>query len=692
MRSERVLKILRFLCGGIAAIAVAGCLHPPIAWSPDGQWLAYTTVARPPRRALEADWLYPDSSDRPITRAAERAANSPKPSAAKAAAPRYRLWATRADDGASVLIEDSPGPITSPCWRPNGTALAFGRISSDDAGLRYEVVVQDGPTHQSVIYSEPFARGDFGFEGADAPADLPGFAVAYSPDGRYLATPRLKPRGLAILVAENGRITRTIDDAYFPSWSPGGSQIACVRRGDSEGLYLVDARGIDTPRLLLDLGADLPVIAPPVWSRDGKSIIVVGRDPGNRNGDRVQLMRVTVDSRRVTIEAPPSAERDATALGYSFALDPEGDDLFTTMTAEGKSSTIVWRRIREREVRKVFNPIDPSIPLGAISVCPTNRNLAFRAGVADILSSPAICDPEDEHVRMLTPDDSARVEWVSLLVQASAKLIPQVYGKPTRNGGVSGRPTILPVPGEAIVDPAAAQRLTKLIKLGRPLCDRPPGSPLAEGEIEAILDESKLFFDYLAGRYEAALVALDRTAPRAATADHRLRLLGLRAQIMLGQKDFNRAGAIISYILDETRRGVTRLEETPAGFVLIPEIDPQADWPEYLERRARLLESQKTLPAADDPAQLERRALFLEMEEEIPLPPNVFPRENAQPPPNAGPGENPRPRAPFLEGLDLKPGVFVAPQGGEGLPFNPLNPLEDELIKRFLRDDPDEPR
>jgi hypothetical protein len=678
MRSERVLKILRILCCGIAVVALAGCLHPPIAWSPDGQWLAYTTVARPPRRALETDWLYPDSSDRPIWRAQRRASDSPRLTPSKVASPRYRLWTTRADPGASVLLEDSPGPITPPCWRPNGAALAFGRITTDDAGGRFEVVVQDGPTHQVVIYSEPFARGDFGFDGADVPADLPGFAIAYSPDGRYLATPRIKPRGLAILVAETGRITRTIDDAYFPAWSPVGSQIACIRRGESEGLYLADARGVDAPRLLLDLGADLPVIAPPIWSRDGKTILVVGRDPGNRSAERVELMRVSVDTGRVGFEGPPSSERDATTLGFSFALDPEGDDLFTTMSAEGKNSTIVWRKLREKEVRKVFNPIDPSIPLGAISVCPTNRKLAFRAGVADMLASPAICDPEDEHVRMLTPDDSARVEWVALLVQASAKLIPQVYSGPTRNGGGGGRPTILPVPGEAIVDPAAAQRLTKLIKLGRPLCDRPVGSPAAERDIEAILDEARLYFDYLAGRYDEARAGLERVAARATSADHRLRLLGLRAQILLGRRDFNRAGSIIAYILDETKRNVTRLEETPAGFVLTPERDTQADWPEYLERRARLLESQKAVSEVDEAERLERRALFLEMQEEIPLPPGDFPIEN-----------RPLPRRPFQEGFAPDPKAFIPPQEGDGLPFNPL---ENELIKRFLRDDPDEPR
>ena len=62
-------------------------------------------------------------------------------------------WPTRAEDGASVLLEDGPGPLTSPGWNPDGTALAFGRLlAGEDGSARYEIIEQTGPEQQRVLY------------------------------------------------------------------------------------------------------------------------------------------------------------------------------------------------------------------------------------------------------------------------------------------------------------------------------------------------------------------------------------------------------------------------------------------------------------------------------------------------------------------------------------------------------------
>ena len=124
---------------GISSLVLIGCLHAPVLWSPDGQWVAYTLASRPSAPRLEPGWLLGTGPDDDRGIAATLDARR---------APRvYRLWATRAESSDSVLLEESRGPLTSPCWSPDGQALAFGRLVPEAEGrARFEVVVQEGPT------------------------------------------------------------------------------------------------------------------------------------------------------------------------------------------------------------------------------------------------------------------------------------------------------------------------------------------------------------------------------------------------------------------------------------------------------------------------------------------------------------------------------------------------------------------
>ena len=195
-----------------SAIALGGCLHAPLSWSPDGRWLAYTVEVRPVERLLRPGWLFESP-----TAAATAPAEAGRPTA-------YRLWATRADTGASVLLEESSRPITAPGWSPDGRALAFGRVVPEGEGsARFEVVVLEGPDRRRVVLSRPLPE-----VGAEADR-LPGQAIAWSPDGRYLAVPQLSPLGLAIVRADSGRPVNAINDAFLPSWSPDGSRLAFFR-------------------------------------------------------------------------------------------------------------------------------------------------------------------------------------------------------------------------------------------------------------------------------------------------------------------------------------------------------------------------------------------------------------------------------------------------------------------------------
>ena len=104
--------------------------------------------------------------------------------------------------------------------------------------------------------------------------------------------------------------------------------------------------------------------------------------------------------------------------------------------------------------------------------------------------------------------------------------------------------------------------------------------------MQALLDEARLFFDYLREDYPAALDSLERLEARTSSPDERLRLLSLRAQIFLGQGATDRAAETIAFLETVPRASSTRLEITPAGPVLTDEDDPRRGWPSYLSSRS----------------------------------------------------------------------------------------------------------
>jgi Tol biopolymer transport system component len=563
---------------GLVAALMLGCLHAPVLWSPDGRWVAYTVAVRPSAPELPPGWLY-------RTAPAHRQGWGSPGRGRRGVADVYRVWATRPDSGESILLEESRGPLTSPAWSPDGKALAFGRlIPEDDGRARFEIVLQEAPERQRILSSRPHR------EIHAKAADLPGLALAWSPDGRYLAVPFFQQNlGLAILRAENGRVLKVVEDAYLPSWSPDSSKLAFVRGGDAESLQLLD-NSFGVPRQLAEIGQTGQV---PTWSRDNETLLVIARRSGPRAArapsQQVELLRVGVDSGQVERIAHMTTEpigRDDLFHGASFSLDHSGDDLFYTSDVEGQPTVITWFRPRTRETYKRFHPIDTAFQVGALAVSPDGKRLAMRVGGPGYLAPPAVYDLATERLTPLIPDDSARVEWISTFVTAARDLLETVLPAAMVDGVPVERPTLLPIPGEFGSAPQVGARLRRLGRLARPLCERPAGAAPAPPELQALLDEARLFFDYLREDYHAALDSLERLEARTSSPEERLRLLSLRAQIFLGQGATDRAAETIAFLETVQRVSPARLESTPAGPVLTREDDPHRRWPSYLSARS----------------------------------------------------------------------------------------------------------
>ncbi len=607
---------------GLTAALVVGCVHSPVLWSPDGRWLAYTAVVRKADR-LEPGWIFGQAASAPQPSAVANGRGSSEVSA-------YRIWATRAETGESVLLEDSPGPLTSPGWNPDGTALAFGRLVREpEGGARFEIVVQEALDRRRVLRVEALAKP--GVEGSK----LLALGVAWSPDGRYLAVPQLQPRGLAVLRADDGRLVKSIDDAYLPSWAPEGGKLAFYRTGEPEGLYSLDAR-FGEPKFLTEVPH---AVLAPAWTRDGRSLWVVRHRPAGV----VDLLKVGSDGQgmevvKTLLDEVPAEE---TYLGTSFSIGPDGQDLLATTQVEGQTSEIVWHNLRNNSILKRFNPIDQAVPLGGLALSPNGKWLALRAGAAGIVAPPALCETETSKLVPLVPDDATRAEWVVLLVDTARTLLRDQFASTAARGRVPGRPTLLPIPGEAGLPPDFPSRLRRLANLGRPLCDRPGGSPPAGPALNTLLAEARLFFDALREDYDAALADLDAFEPTAEGPDQRLRLLGLRAQLYLGKGDVERSREAIAYLKATSLGTKGRLEMTPDGPALTDEAPSRDGWPEALAECAEALAKSPT-PA---PAAAENARALLDDRREVLLPAGPAPA----PPPRPVRRFPPRMRRPALK-------------------------------------------
>ncbi len=655
----------------------------PMNWSPDGRWVAYTESRGAGRPVFSADWLFNPSDESPPWTLAPLAENQ------KADRLPCRIYAAEAETGASILLYEADGPLTSPAWRPDGRALAFGRVVHESpAPPRLELIVQDAPGENRVILSQPLG------EMPATPFEWAAVSPSWSPDGRYLAVEGFKAgAGFSVIQAETGRLIRSFEGSA-PTWSLDGTKLAFLRVEKSTSLFMTEisvgpvenpeagaAAGSDPifspPKHLADLG---PTSIPPVWSRDGRSILAVARRMvfrGRGPSLQVDLVRVSLSSATIVGMAhltPDPIEDERFYHGVALTFGQELDQIFYAPEIDNQPTSIVWFRPRNQETVERFNPIDFTVRISGLSLSPDGKTLALRA-VDNDHGSVALYDLVTRKTTLLAPDDATRLEWTSLLITTARRLLQETFATVAANSDKAvWRPTLLPVPGEIPQNQEFFLRLRRLGRLGEPLCDAPAASD--DPALETYLQEASLVFDTLREDYQAALKSLESLEARTTSADRLVRLLAVRAQLFLGTKDVVRATDTINFLKTLEDAPVSRLEVTPAGATLTSEPFGAKGWARYLSRRLDDLDKTRVrppvdaddLPAANNPNELlepgpqrpERlpfnpppNGMFI-----VPVPP-APPAQPFNPPPQnpfRGPGARrdgraawPRaPRAPFL--------------------------------------------
>lgn len=530
-------------------------------WSPSGDWLSYVLKeARiKPSEADQMAWILGRG-----TAMREQGAASASRDATEV------LWVTEVDTGVSIALDRVDGELTEAGWSKDGSGLLFGRVIWADQGKtrrQFELVRQTGPERQVVLKSWPWPGGRAGLDDDDRRA------VLWSADGAWLVAPLSRAKGLIVLDATTGRVARELPGATRPRWSYEGDKLAYVEGGSKPRLWVLSVRD-DQTALVSELPAPTEARLPaPQWSRDGRRLMLLNDIASGARQRVLRLESFALDPPRpepaYTLVEGPTAS-NARLISASYAFDAAETYLFYTVEAQDQPSSITWIRGPNGEVYKRFHPFLDSEPMGSIVVCPRpgKPRLALRLGVPGWSAPPLICEPDQESLVPIVPDESARAVWVEILKSGIATLLDTGAPRSEEFAPRDLRPSRLPMPGELSPEDPTAKRLKRLARIGKQLfaIEATPGRWSASVRGWPSHAAERLLFAALAGDGKQALALLDELNPEGDTEEDRLRWLGLRAQLAMGERRWDVAGGIVDYLLGIARQESYLLDADVSGL------------------------------------------------------------------------------------------------------------------------------
>ncbi|HET9645807.1 MAG TPA: Tol-Pal system beta propeller repeat protein TolB [Burkholderiaceae bacterium] len=234
---------------------------------------------------------------------------------------RFTLRITDADGEGGQVALNSPEPIISPSWSPDGRELAYVSFETQKA----VVWVQDVATGQR----RPVAN----FRGSNS-------APAWSADGSQLAVTLTRDGNSQLyLMGRNGnglkRLTTSQAIDTEPVFSPDGKQIYFVSdRGGAPQVYRIPASGGSAERVTFSGNYNIS----PALSPDGHLLAYI-----TRQGNAFKLVTLDMSSGNVaqltdtTDDERPSFAPNGRLIIY--ATRAGGRDVLMTTTLDGKIKT-----------------------------------------------------------------------------------------------------------------------------------------------------------------------------------------------------------------------------------------------------------------------------------------------------------------------------------------------------------------
>jgi dipeptidyl aminopeptidase/acylaminoacyl peptidase len=379
-------------------------------WSPDSQWIAFTSARGPDKDA------------------------------------KANLWRIRIDGGEAEVLTDDKGGAATPRWSPDGRRIAFlltdarsdeeekaakekrdARVVGEDVKrIRLAVI----PAEKDADGKRPLRRltsGDTSVGHVEGPGHFD-----WSPDGKWIAFDHQPsalvddwPKGdISLVEVETGAVRALVATAAAeanPSFSPDGRSIAYeasdvpVRWGGASRIDVVPVAG-GAPRALAATFDERPDLLG--WTQDGTRVIV-----SETRGTIGRLTALAVDGGAGADITPADMTVDTAALGASRGLVG-----FTSQAPDRAPEAFV-----------------AEVPVGRVSVTTTGaakRTSAPRTAaawapvpVSHVQDLPPVALGRTEVVSWKAPDGKA-IEGlltypVGYAAGARVPLVVMVHGGPT---------------------------------------------------------------------------------------------------------------------------------------------------------------------------------------------------------------------------------------------------------------------